>query len=113
MWKNARGCLVEILKTFILLAMIGGVFVIHAIRETRPKSFEINRVAVKRGWKGTLGTTLFAVMNASGNVEVVEFRDYGLVTTANVKIAGKSMQFVGLPISGKFYRVDSDEVAKP
>ena len=70
-------------------------------------------MAVKDGWQGTLGTTLFAVMNATGNVEVVEFRDYGLVTTANVKIAGKQMQFVGLPISGKFYRVDSDEVAGP
>jgi hypothetical protein len=89
--------------------VVCALFVVNAIRDTRPKSFEVNRIAMKEGWEGTLGTSMFALMNAAGFVELVEFHDFAFVTYAKVKIGDKTFKMVGLPITGKFYRIDSEQ----
>ncbi|MEY4566972.1 MAG: hypothetical protein RLY14_1942 [Planctomycetota bacterium] len=95
------------LRTLLVLLILGFLFIVNAIRDTRPKSFEVNRIAMNEGWEGTLGTSLFAVLNAAGFVELVEFHDYAFVTYAKVKVGDKTFEMVGMPITGKFYRIDS------
>lgn len=81
------------------------VFVLVAA-QTRPTSFDVEQVALKEGWKGTVGSGLISLLDSTGNVEVTEFHDCQIFTVAKVKVLGKQFTFIGLPISGKFYRLD-------
>jgi hypothetical protein len=49
------------------------------------------------------------VLDSTGNIELLEFRDYGLFTHAKVKFGRDKWEMLGLPISGKFYRIDDNQ----
>ena len=67
-------------------------------------------LAYKQGGSGNVASGAVWLLDKTGNVKVIEFKDYQLFTTARISILGKEMKFIGLPVSGLFYRMDSPEI---
>ena len=86
--------------------LFGTLVFVLVIAQTRPRSFDIDQIATKEGWKGTVGSGLFSLLDSTGNIEVTEFHDCQIFTVTKVNVFGKRITFIGLPISGKFYRLE-------
>jgi len=97
----------SLVRIGLILLALGAL--VHCVRETRPKKFSVDLLAQHDGVKGSVGSMLAWAFDATGNMQVIEFKDNGFYTVARVSVMGKERTFVGLPISGKFYRVDPSE----
>ena len=81
-------------------------FLTYLVTETRPKAFSTDMLAYKQGGSGNVASGAVWLLEKTGNVKVIEFRDYQFVTIARISILGKEMKFIGLPVCGRFYRID-------
>lgn len=90
-------------RTVIVLLALG--LLVHSIRETRPKSFSIGSLEFQDGTAGSLSYGTLWLLDKTGSIQVKQFTDNGFYTLAKVSILGEEREFVGLPITGKFYRL--------
>jgi hypothetical protein len=78
---------------------------VHSVRETRPKAFSTELLTFRGGTSGNMASGAVWLLDKTGNVTVKEFKDYGFYTLARISIVGQEQDVIGLPITGKFYRL--------
>ena len=92
-----------------IVALLALALIVHCVRETRPKAFAIESVSFRDGAPGTVASNVIWLLTKTGNIEIKEFNDNGFYTSARISILGDEMEFIGLPFTGKFYRLDDSQ----